>query len=81
MSGGPGSGAGGRPARSNRRTQLIVLGVLAALILIAAIVISQSGSDDSGSGESGGGETAAVDDALEGIPQEGVFLGDEAPRS
>ena len=66
------------PASGNRRTQLIVLGVLAVLILIAAIVISQSGSDDSGSGgESSGGETAAVEDALEGIPQEGVFLGED----
>ncbi len=66
---------------TDRRTQLIVLGVLAVLILIAAIVISQSGSDDdSDGGESGGGETAAVSEALEGIPQEGVFLGeDDAP--
>ena len=79
MSGAPSTGRpqGGGSAQSNRRTQLIVLGVLAALILIAAIVISQSGSDDSGSGESGGGETASVEDALEGIPQEGVFLGED----
>ena len=74
---GPGGPQAGGPAQSNRRTQLIVLGVLAALILVAAIVISQSGSDDSGSGESGGGETASVEDALEGIPQEGVFLGED----
>ena len=52
-----------------------MLGVLAVLILIAAIVISQSGSDDD-SGGGDGGETAAS--ALEGIPQEGVFLGDQA---
>ena len=59
---------------TDRRTQLIVLGVLAVLILIAAIVISQSGGDDSGDGgDSGSGDTA-------GIPQEGVFLGeDDAP--
>ena len=63
---------------TDRRTQLIVLGVLAVLILIAAIVISQSGSDDdSDGGESGSGETAAVSEALEGIPQEGVFLGED----
>ena len=69
--------APGTPA-PNRRTQLIVLGVLAVLILIAAIVISQSGSDDSGSGgESSSGETAAVEEALDGIPQEGVFLGED----
>jgi protein-disulfide isomerase len=72
--------APGTPSSANRRTQLIVLGVLAVLILIAAIVISQSGSDDdsSSSGESSSGDTAAVEDALEGIPQEGVFLGDTA---
>jgi protein-disulfide isomerase len=67
----------GGPASGNRRTQLIVLGVLAALILIAAIVISQSGSDDSDGGESSSDDTAAVESALEGIPQEGVFLGEE----
>ena len=78
MSGAPGQGSPAPgPASGNRRTQLIVLGVLAVLILIAAIVISQSGSDDSDSGgESSGGETAAVEAALEGIPQEGVFLGE-----
>ena len=66
---------------TDRRTQLIVLGVLAVLILIAAIVISQSGGDDSGDGgDSGSGDTAVVEDALTGIPQEGVFLGeDDAP--
>ena len=72
--------APGTPSSPDRRTQLIVLGVLAVLILIAAIVISQSGSDDdsSSAGESSGGDTAAVEDTLEGIPQEGVFLGDTA---
>jgi protein-disulfide isomerase len=76
MSGGPAPTGPAGPASGNRRTQLIVLGVLAALILIAAIVISQSGDDDS-SGGSSDGDTAAVESALEGIPQEGVFLGDD----
>lgn len=65
----------------NRKTQLIVLAVLAVIILAAAIIISQSGSDDSGSGDSGG-DTAGIEQALEGIPQEGVLLGDrEAPET
>jgi protein-disulfide isomerase len=69
------------PASGNRRTQLIVLGVLAAVILIVAIVVSQSGSDD-GDAPSGGGDTSAVEESLSGIPQDGVFLGEEdAPET
>jgi protein-disulfide isomerase len=60
---------------TSRRTQLIVLGVFAALILVAAIVISQSGSDsDSGGADSG--DAAEIEANLEGIPQDGVLLGD-----
>jgi protein-disulfide isomerase len=72
------SGAPGGPQTDspNRRTQLIVLAVLAVIILAAAIVISQSGSDD----DSGGGTTTGSEEevaaSVDGIPQEGVFLGE-----
>jgi protein-disulfide isomerase len=56
--------------------QLIVLCALAVIILAAAIVISQSGSDDSGGGTTTGSEEE-VAASVEGIPQDGVFLGEE----
>jgi protein-disulfide isomerase len=77
VSGAPPPPSGG-PDSPNRRTQLIVLAVLAVIILAAAIVISQSGSDDSDSGtDSTNAAEQQVKDSVEGIPQEGVFLGEE----
>jgi protein-disulfide isomerase len=61
--------------------QLIVLCALAVIILAAAIAISQSGSDDSGGGTTTGSEEE-VAASVEGIPQDGVFLGEEgAPET
>jgi protein-disulfide isomerase len=71
----------GMPGGS-RRTQLIVLGVLAALIVVVAIVINQSGSEDETSSTPAGDDTAQVEQTLEGIPQDGVFLGEaDAPET
>ena len=71
------------PAAPNRRTQLIVLAGLAAVILVVGIVLSQSGSDDdSGSDAPAGQDAATVEETLAGIPQEGVRLGDpDAPAT
>lgn len=71
------SGAPGGAGSPDRRTQLIVLGVLAAVILVVAIVVSQSGPDDSDDGGADPADTAAIEQTLEGIPQEGVFLGED----
>jgi protein-disulfide isomerase len=66
----------------NRRTQLIVLAVLAVIILAVAIVISLSGSDDSDGGGATAGSEEEVAASVEGIPQDGVFLGEEgAPET
>lgn len=66
---------------NSRRTQLIALGVLAVLILVAAIVISQSGSDDDSGGGEVGDSSAKVEKSLAGIPQAGVLLGEaNAPQ-
>lgn len=71
----------GMPGGS-RRTQLIVLGVLAALIVVVAIVINQSGSGDETSSTAASDDTAQVEQTLEGIPQDGVFLGEaDAPET
>jgi protein-disulfide isomerase len=73
MSAPPGSPAG------SRRTQIIVLAVLAAIIVVISIVVSQSGKDDS---SPGGGDSTEVAQTFDGIPQDGVFLGDEnAPET
>ena len=75
MSGPPESSIG------SRRTQIIVLAVLAAIIVVISIVISQSGSDD-GSSPDGGGGSGEVAKMLEGIPQDGVTLGEaDAPAT
>jgi protein-disulfide isomerase len=62
-----------------------VLAGFAAVILIAAIVISVAGSDDddsSAGSEDSGSATAVVEETLDGIPQEGVVLGDpDAPET
>lgn len=70
-------------AAGSRRTQIIVLAVLAAIIVVIAIVISQSGSDDSSSsGGSAADDTSEVAKTFDGIPQDGVFLGDpDAPET
>jgi protein-disulfide isomerase len=67
----------------NRRTQLIVLGVLAVAILIVAIVVSQSGkSDSTSSSGDASASTAEVEQTFKGIPQDGVFLGNaDAPAT
>jgi protein-disulfide isomerase len=81
VSAGPGRGEGAGP---NRRTQLLVLAGFAAVILIAAIVISVAGSDDESSdgGEASSADTALVEQTLDGIPQEGVLLGEpDAPET
>jgi protein-disulfide isomerase len=62
---------------SSRRTQLAVIAAFAALIVIVAIVVSQSGSDSDDGGSDGG---AGVEQLFEGIPQDGLVLGDaDAP--
>jgi protein-disulfide isomerase len=71
------SGVPGAPRedRPDRRKQLIVLAAFAVIILAAAIVISQSGSDDSGGGSTDTSE-GQVAESVEGITQEGAFLGE-----
>jgi protein-disulfide isomerase len=77
-----------------RERRLWLLGgaaVLAALIVVVAIVISQGGADDdeppapaqSGTPEQAqSGTPEQAQDVLEGIPQDGVFLGDpDAPAT
>jgi protein-disulfide isomerase len=64
---------------STRRTQLIVIGLFATVILIVAIALSLGGSDG---GEEPSGDleadAASVERTLEGIDQDGVRLGDPA---
>ena len=73
----PEAPTGGRP----RSTQLIVLAVLGAVLLIAiAIVASQSGSDDEEPSAPSGGDEPVEVAAVEGLPQSGDTLGEpEAP--
>jgi protein-disulfide isomerase len=66
-----------------RRTQLIVIGVLATLIVAAAIVVSQTGAGDE-AGPSGdlAADAAQVEETLADVPQSGNRLGDpDAPQT
>ncbi len=64
--------------RRSRSTQLIVLAVLGAVLLIAVvIVVSQSGSDDSEDSDAPSGDVQAL---IEGLPQDGDTIGEpDAP--
>jgi protein-disulfide isomerase len=65
--------------RSRRLRQLAIAGGLALVLVVVAIIASQSGSDDGGDGDPAD-DTAAVEALFDGIPQEGVELGDpDAP--
>jgi protein-disulfide isomerase len=69
-----------------RERRLWLLGgaaVLAALIVVVAIVISQGGAeDDEPAAPAQSGAPEQAQDVLEGIPQDGVFLGDpDAPAT
>lgn len=75
---------------SERTRRLGLLGgaaVLALVAVVVAIVISQNGGDDDATepaagGNPSSGETAEVTDTFEGIPQQGVTLGDpDAPAT
>jgi protein-disulfide isomerase len=66
--------------RSRRLRQLAIAGGLAVVIVAVAIVASQSGSDNGGGDSDPADDTAAVEELFDGIPQEGVELGDpDAP--
>jgi protein-disulfide isomerase len=65
--------------RARRLRQLAIAGGLALVLVVVAIIASQSGSDDGGDGDPAD-DTAAVEALFDGIPQEGVELGDpDAP--
>jgi protein-disulfide isomerase len=69
-----------------RERRLWLLGgaaVLAALIVVVAIVISQGGAeDDEPAAPAQSGAPEQTQDVLEGIPQDGVFLGEpDAPAT
>lgn len=70
------------PAPEERAKRLRQLGIIAGLALalvVAIVVIAQIGGDDDGD-EAGGSEpadqTAAVEELYQGIPQDGITLGD-----
>lgn len=64
----------------SRRTQLIVLAVFGAVLLIAiAIIVSQSGSDDEDEPATPSGDVQAL---IEGLPQDGDTIGEaDAPAT
>jgi protein-disulfide isomerase len=65
---------------SSRRTQLVVIGVFAVVIVAVLVAISAGGSDDAGGGDSpSGGSDAGL---FDGIAQSGTMLGDpDAPAT
>ena len=61
----------------SRRTQLIAIGAFAAVIVVVAIVIGLGGSDGEGGSDGDlSASSAQVESLFEGIPQDGVRLGE-----